>query len=162
MSIFEKKAWAGFAHYPGIKGEIFPSIIDFCSLWPVTLSDLDRFDEAFATTQEIEKGFQVGKSPFVHQLRPRFWSVDGTYLFSIRRNMPKPQITSKGSQGYSCFITRRTRASAFTGLGMIPRRPERKETGWGLLFQSSSGEKVAKVPPGRSQAISKDALCTPA
>jgi tetratricopeptide (TPR) repeat protein len=143
---FEKKPEQALPIIRGLK-EKFPLNYRFLFTLAGTLSDLDRFDEAFATTREIEKGFQVGKSPFVHQLRPRFDQLMGHIYFDQKEYAKAADYFQRALKDTAAYNAR-TRASALTGLGMIHDvRKERKqaEDYYSRALQVKGGEGAAQV-----------------
>jgi tetratricopeptide (TPR) repeat protein len=112
-----------------------------------TLSDLNRFDEAFAIAREIEKGIQAGIPPFVPQLQPRYDQLMGRILFNQRqydRAAEYFQKVLKNSASYNA----RVRAWAWVNLGMIHdanKERNKAEECYSRALKLEDGEGIAQI-----------------
>jgi tetratricopeptide (TPR) repeat protein len=112
-----------------------------------TLSDLHRFDEAFAIAREIEKGIQAGIPPFVPQLQPRYDQLMGRILFNQRqyeRATEYFQRVLKDSSSYNA----RVRAWAWVNLGMIHdahKERNKAEECYSRALKIEDGEGIAQI-----------------
>lgn len=96
----------------------YPRNYNFLFVLANTLSDLRRFKEAFAAAQEIERGIQTGKPPYVPQLRPRYHQLMGRILFS-RGEYAKAAGHFQEALKDTSLYKDRIRTLSFVRLGMI-------------------------------------------
>lgn len=107
--------------------ERFPRNYNFSFGLALTLSQLNRFEEAFALAKEIETGIQYGKAPFVPQLQPRFENLMGRILFN-QGEYAKATEYFERVLNVDAPYNMWNRASALLRLGMIhDLRRERKD-----------------------------------
>ncbi|MCX5824708.1 MAG: hypothetical protein NTY86_14725 [Deltaproteobacteria bacterium] len=143
---FEKQPAQALAMTLELK-ERFPRNYNFSFSLANILSDLGRFDEAYAIARDLEKGIQGGKPPFAPQLQPRYDHLLGRILFNQReyaRAGEYFQKVLKDAEPYNA----RVRASALLRLGMIHDiRQERKraEEYYNRTLEVEGGEGVAQV-----------------
>ncbi len=96
----------------------YPRNYNFLFLLANTLSDLRRFKEAFAVAQEIERGIQTGKPPYVPQLRPRYDQLMGRIFFSQGEYAKAAEHFQRALKDTSLHRDR-IRALSLVRLGMI-------------------------------------------
>ena len=127
--------------------ERFPRNYNFSFSLANILSELRRFDEAYAIVRDLEKGIQSGKSPFAPQLQPRYDHLLGRILFNegeYARAGDCFQRVLKDTAPYNA----RVRASALLRLGMIHdvrRERKRAEEYYHWALEVEGGEGVAQV-----------------
>ncbi len=127
--------------------EKFPNNYNFLFAMGNILSDLHRFEEAFAVARQIERGIQAGIPPFVPQLQPRYYQLMGRILF-IKGEYEKAaeyfQKVLKDTSPYNA----RVRVLAFLRMGMIhDARNERKqaEEYYSKALEVEGGEGAAQI-----------------
>jgi tetratricopeptide (TPR) repeat protein len=96
----------------------FPRNYNFSFVLANTLSDLRRFKEAFAVAQEIERGIQAGKPPYVPQLRPRHDQLMGRIFFSQGEYAKAAEHFQRALKDTSLYKDR-IRTFSLVRLGMI-------------------------------------------
>ena len=127
--------------------ERFPRNYNFSFSLANILSELRRFDEAYAIARDLEKGIQSGKPPFAPQLQPRYDHLLGRILFNqgeYARAGEYFQRVLKDTAPYNA----RVRASALLRLGMIHdvrRERKRAEEYYHWALEVEGGEGVAQV-----------------
>ncbi|HYA12963.1 MAG TPA: hypothetical protein VEF33_01365 [Syntrophales bacterium] len=125
----------------------FPHNYNFSFMLANTLSDLNRFDEAFAVARGIEKGIQAGAPPFVPQLQPRYNQLMGRIFFSKEEYAKATEYFQKALQDTSPYNAR-VRAWSFVRLGMIQdacKERERAEEYYSNALEVEGGEGAAQV-----------------
>jgi tetratricopeptide (TPR) repeat protein len=106
----------------------FPRNYNFLFALANTLSELQRFTEAFAVAREIETGIQAGRPPFVPQLQPRLDHLLGRILFNQGEYVRAADYFQKALITDLSIYNARNRTSALVRLGMIHDiRRERKQ-----------------------------------
>jgi tetratricopeptide (TPR) repeat protein len=106
----------------------FPRNYNFSFALANTLSELQRFAEAFAVAREIETGIQAGRPPFVPQLQPRLDHLLGRILFNQGEYAQAAEYFRKALITTVSVYNARNRASSLVRLGMIHDiRRERKQ-----------------------------------
>jgi tetratricopeptide (TPR) repeat protein len=131
--------------------EKFPRNYNFSFALANTLSELQRFDEAFAVAREIEKGLQAGRPPFTPQLQPRYDHVLGRILFN-QGDYPRAADSFQKALKDTSVYNARIRASALVRLGMIHDvRMERKQAEgyYSRALDIEGGEGLAQVEAKR-------------
>jgi len=127
--------------------ERFPRNYNFSFSLANILSELGRFDEAYAIVRDLEKGIQAGSPPFAPQLQPRYDHLLGRILFNqgeYARAGEYFQEVLKDTAPYNARI----RASALLRLGMIHdvrRERKRAEEYYHWTLEVEGGEGVAQV-----------------
>jgi tetratricopeptide (TPR) repeat protein len=127
--------------------ERFPRNYNFSFSLANILSELRRFDEAYALARDLEKGIQGGKPPFAPQLQPRYDHLLGRILFNQREYARAGEYFQKVLKDAAPYNAR-VRASALLRLGMIHDiRQERKraEEYYNRALEVEGGEGVAQV-----------------
>ncbi len=127
--------------------ERFPRNYNFSFSLANILSELRRFDEAYAIARELEKGIQGGKPPFASQLQPRYDHLLGRILFNQREYARAGDYFQKVLKDTAPYNAR-VRASALLRLGMIHDiRQERKraEEYYNRALEVEGGEGIAQV-----------------
>jgi Tfp pilus assembly protein PilF len=127
--------------------EKFPRNYTFAFALANTLSELQRFPEAFAVAGEIERGIQAGRPPFVPQLLPRYYLLMGRILFNQKEYPGAAEYCQKALADTS-VTNARTRVSALVRLGMIHDiRGERKkaEEYYTRALEVEGGEGIARI-----------------
>lgn len=127
--------------------ERFPRNYNFSFSLANILSELRRFDEAYAIARDLEKGIQGGKPPFAPQLQPRYDHLLGRILFNQREYARAGEYFQKVLKDAAPYNAR-VRASALLRLGMIHDiRKERKraEEYYNRALEVEGGEGVAQV-----------------
>ena len=112
-----------------------------------TLSELHRFEEAFAVAREIDKGIRAGRPPFSPQLQPRYDHLLGRILFNQGEYAGAGEYFQKALADTSVYNTR-TRVSALVRLGMIQdvRRERKQAEGfYSRALEVEGGEGVAQT-----------------
>jgi len=131
--------------------EKFPRNYNFALTLAITLSELNRFAEAFVVAGEIEKAIQTGAPPFVPQLQPRYDHMMGRILFNQTEYTRAGEYFRKALTDMSVYNAR-IRTSALVRLGMIHDiRKERKqaEEFYSRALAVEGGEGVAQVEAKR-------------
>lgn len=131
--------------------EKFPRNYNFAFTLANTLSELNRFAEAFVVAGEIEKAIQTGTPPFVPQLQPRHDHLLGRILFNQGEYGRAEECFRKALTDMSVTNVR-IRTSALVRLGMIHDiRKERKqaEEFYSRALAVEGGEGVAQVEARR-------------
>jgi tetratricopeptide (TPR) repeat protein len=106
----------------------FPRNYNFLFALANTLSELERFTEAFAVAREIETGIQAGRFPFVPQLQPRLDHLLGRILFNQGEYVRAAEYFQKALVTTVSVYNARNRVSSLVRLGMIHDiRRERKQ-----------------------------------
>jgi tetratricopeptide (TPR) repeat protein len=127
--------------------ERFPRNYNFSFSLANILSELGRFDEAYAIARDLEKGIQTGSPPFAPQLQPRYDHLLGRILFNQGDYARAGEYFQKVLKDMAPFNAR-VRASALLRLGMIHDvRMERKraEEYYHWALEVEGGEGVAHV-----------------
>jgi tetratricopeptide (TPR) repeat protein len=131
--------------------EKFPRNYNFAFSLGTTLSELNRFAEAFAVAGEIEKAIQTGAPPFAPQLQPRYDNLLGRILFNQGEYARAEEYFRKALTDMS-VTNARIRTSALVRLGMIHDiRTERKqaEEFYSRALAVEGGEGIAQVEAKR-------------
>ncbi len=127
--------------------EKFPRNYNFAFALATTLSELQRFPEAFAVAGEIERGIQAGRPPFALQLLPRHYHLMGRILFNQKEYARAAEYFQKALLDTSA-TNARTRVSALVRLGMIRdirgEREKAKEY-YSRALEVEGGEGVART-----------------
>ena len=147
---FEKQPAQALAITLELK-ERFPRNYNFSFSLANILSELGRFDEAYAIARDLEKGIQGGKPPFAPQLQPRYDHLLGRILFNQREYARAGEYFQKAMKDTTPYNAR-IRASALLRLGMIHDiRQERKraEEYYKRTLEVEGGEGVAQVDAKR-------------
>lgn len=106
----------------------YPRNYNFSFALANTLSELQRFTEAFAVAREIETGIQAGQPPFIPQLQPRLDHLLGKILFNQGEYVRAAEYFQKVLITDVSVFNARNRASSLVRLGMIHDiRRERKQ-----------------------------------
>jgi len=143
---FEKKPARALPIARELKSK-FPHNYNFSFMLANTLSDLNRFEEAFAVARGIEKGIQAGKPPFAPQLQPRYDQLMGRIFFSKGDYAKATEYFQKALQDTSPYNAR-VRAWSFVRLGMIQdacKERERAEEYYSNALEVEGGEGAAQV-----------------
>jgi tetratricopeptide (TPR) repeat protein len=143
---FEKQPALALAMTLELK-ERFPRNYNFSFSLANILSELRRFDEAYAIARNLEEGIQGGKAPFAPQLQPRYDHLLGRILFNQREYARAGEYFQKALKDTAPYNAR-VRASALLRLGMINDiRQERKraEEYYNRALEVEGGEGVAQV-----------------
>ena len=143
---FEKQPAQALAMTLELK-ERFPRNYNFSFSLANILSELRRFDEAYAIARDLEEGIQGGKAPFAPQLQPRYDHLLGRILFNQREYARAGEYFQKALKDTAPYNAR-VRASALLRLGMINDiRQERKraEEYYNRALEVEGGEGVAQV-----------------
>ena len=125
----------------------FPRNYNFSFQLANTLSDLHRFEEAFAIARGIEKGIQAGTPPFVPQLQPRYDQLMGRIFFSKGEYAKATEYFLSALKDTSPYNAR-VRAWSFVRLGMIKdayKERERAEEYYCNALEVEGGEGAAQV-----------------
>ncbi len=125
----------------------FPHNYNFSFMLANTLSDLNRFEEAFAIARGIEKGIQAGTPPFVPQLQPRYDQLMGRIFFSKGDYAKATEYFQRALMDTSPYNAR-VRAWSFVRLGMIQdayKERERAEEYYSNALEVEGGEGAAQV-----------------
>jgi Tfp pilus assembly protein PilF len=125
----------------------FPRNYNFSFALANALSELNQFQEAFATAREIEKGIQAGTPPFVPQLQPRLDQLMGRIFFNEGEYARASEYLEKVLMDKAPYNAR-VRASALVRLGMIhDALKERKqaEEYYNRALAEKGGEGLAQV-----------------
>ncbi len=143
---FEKQPVRALPIVRELKGK-FPRNFNFTFALANILSDLHRFDEAFAVAREIENNIRARKPPFGPHLMPRYDLLMGRILFT-RGEYDNAAEYSQKSLGDTSLYNARVRAWAFVRLGMIhDARKERvkAEEYYNKALVVGGGEGAAQV-----------------
>ena len=127
--------------------ERFPRNYNFSFSLANILSELRRFDEAYAIARDLEKGIQSGKPPFAPQLQPRYDHLLGRILFNQGEYARAGEYFQKVLKDTAPYNAR-VRASALLRLGMIHdvrRERKRAEEYYHWALEVEGGEGVAQV-----------------
>jgi tetratricopeptide (TPR) repeat protein len=127
--------------------ERFPRNYNFSFSLAIILSDLQRFDEAYAIARDLEKRLQTGNPLYAPQLQPRYDHLLGRILFNQGEYARAGEYFQKVLKDTAPYNSR-VRASAFLRLGMIHDiRKERKraEEYYNRALEVEGGEGVAHV-----------------
>ncbi len=127
--------------------ERFPRNYNFSFSLANILSELRRFDEAYAIARDLEKGIQGGKPPFAPQLQPRYDHLLGRILFNQGEYAKAGEYFQKVLKDTAPYNAR-VRASALLRLGMIHdvrRERKRAEEYYHWALEVEGGEGVAQV-----------------
>jgi tetratricopeptide (TPR) repeat protein len=125
--------------------ERFPGNYNFSFSLAIILSELGRFDEAYAIAQDLEKGIQAGS--LAPKLRPRHDHLMGRILFNQREYAGAGEYflkVLKNAEPYNARI----RASALLRLGMIHdlhRQRKQAEEYYRRVLEVEGGEGVAQI-----------------
>jgi len=125
--------------------ERFPRNYNFSFSLANILSELGRFDEAYAIARDLEKGIQAGS--LAPQLQPRYDHLQGRILFNQGEYARAGEYFQKVLKDTAPYNAR-VRASALLRLGMIHDvRRERKqaEEYYRRTLEVEGGEGVAHV-----------------
>ena len=125
----------------------FPHNYNFSFMLANTLSDLKRFEEAFAVAQGIEKGIQARTPPFAPQLQPRYDQLMGRIFFSKGEYAKATEYFQRALMDTSPYNAR-VRAWSFVRLGMIQdayKERERAEEYYSNALAVEGGEGAAQV-----------------
>jgi len=143
---YEKLPAQAFAMTLELK-ERFPQNYNFSFSLANILSELRRFDEAYAIVRDLEKGIQGGKPPFAPQLQPRYDHLLGRILFNQGEYAQAEKYFQKVLKDTAPYNAR-VRASALLRLGMIHdvrRERKRAEEYYHWALEVEGGEGVAQV-----------------
>jgi len=127
--------------------ERFPRNYNFSFSLANILSELRRFDEAYAIVRDLEKGIQGGKPPFAPQLQTRYDHLLGRILFNQGEYAQAEKYFQKVLKDAAPYNAR-VRASALLRLGMIHdvrRERKRAEEYYHWALEVEGGEGVAQV-----------------
>ncbi len=130
----------------------FPRNYNFLFALANTLSELQRFTEAFAVAREIETGIQAGGPPYVPQLQPRLDHLLGRILFNQGEYVRATEYFQKTLITDVSVYNARNRASALVRLGMIHdiRRERRQaEEYYTRALAVEGGEGIAQTEAKR-------------
>ncbi len=125
----------------------FPRNYNFSFALASALSELNQFQEAFATAREIEKGIQAGTPPFVPQLQPRLDQLMGRIFFNEGEYAKASEYLEKVFMDKAPYNAR-VRAWALVRLGMIHdalNEREKAEDYYNRALAEKGGEGVAQV-----------------
>ena len=98
--------------------DAYPHNYNFSFALANTLSDLHRFDEAFAIAQDIEKGIVAKTPPYVPKLQSRYELLMGRILFNQLKYNQAAEHLQRAKQDTAPYNAR-IRAWALVRLGMI-------------------------------------------
>jgi tetratricopeptide (TPR) repeat protein len=130
----------------------YPRNYNFLFALANTLSELQRFPEAFAAAREIETGIQTGRPPFVVQLQPRLDHLTGRILFNQGEYVRAAEFFQKALITTVSSYNARNRASSLVRLGMIHdiRRERRQaEEYYTRALAVEGGEGIAQTDAKR-------------
>jgi tetratricopeptide (TPR) repeat protein len=130
----------------------YPRNYNFSFALANTLSELQRFSEAFAVAREIETGIRAGRPPFVPQLQPRLDHLLGRILFNQEEYDRATEYFQKALITTVSVYNARNRASSLVRLGMIHDvRRERKqaEEYYNRALEVEGGEGIAQTEAKR-------------
>ena len=125
----------------------FPRNYNFSFALANALSELNQFQEAFATAREIEKGIQAGTPPFVPQLQPRLNQLMGRIFFNEGEYARASEYLEKTLKDRAPYNAR-VRAWALVRLGMIHdalKEREQAEEYYNRALAEEGGEGFAQV-----------------
>jgi Tfp pilus assembly protein PilF len=111
------------------------------------LSSLHRFEEAYATAREIEKGIQAGVPPFGPHLKPRYYQLMGRILLNQGQYARATEYFQKVLKDTSPYNAR-VRAQALVHLGMIhdaQKEREQAEECYSRALNVEGGEGLAQA-----------------
>jgi tetratricopeptide (TPR) repeat protein len=143
---FEKQPAKALPIVRELKGK-YPRNFNFTFSLANILSDLHRFDEAFAVAREIENNIRTCTSPVGPHLKPRYDLLMGRILFTQVEYDKAAEYFQK-SLGDTSLYNARVRAWAFVRLGMIhDARKERvkAEEYYNKALVVGGGEGAAQV-----------------
>ena len=152
---FEKQPARALAMALELK-EKFPQNYNFAFALANVYSELNRFPEALAIAQELYKGIQAGKPPFIPQLQSRYDILMGRIFFNKAEYAESADYLQKVLKDTTLYNAR-NRAAALLRLGMIHDiHQERKaaEDCYSRAQEIEGGE-------GSSQVAAKNYLRTP-
>jgi tetratricopeptide (TPR) repeat protein len=147
---FEKQPAQALAMTVDLR-ERFPRNYNFSFSLANILSELGRFDEAYAIARDLEKGIQGGMPPFAPQLQPRYDHLLGRILFNQREYVRAGDCFQKALKDTAPYNAR-IRASALLRLGMIHdihQERKRAEEYYNRVLEVEGGEGVAQVDARR-------------
>ncbi len=98
--------------------DAYPRNYNFSFALANTLSDIHRFDEAFAIAREIEKGIVTKTPPYVAKLQSRYELLMGRILFNQQKYALAVEYLQRAKQDTAPYNAR-IRAWALVRLGMI-------------------------------------------
>ncbi len=130
----------------------YPRNYNFSFALANTLSELQRFTEAFAVAREIDTGIQARRPPFVVQLQPRLDHLMGRILFNQGEYVRAAEYFQKALITTVSNYNARNRVSSLVRLGMIHDiRRERKqaEEYYTRALAVEGGEGVAQTEAKR-------------
>jgi tetratricopeptide (TPR) repeat protein len=136
--------------------DAFPANYNFLFVLAGVLSDLNRFEEAFVISHEIDKGIQSGKPPYASQLQSRYELLMGKILFNQKEYPKAEEYLRRALKDISPYNVR-IRASAFVRLGMI--YDIRKERNQARNYYSRALE--LKNAEGSAQVEARKYMATP-
>jgi tetratricopeptide (TPR) repeat protein len=127
--------------------DTYPHNYNFSFALANTLSDLHRFDEAFAIAGDIEKGIAARTPPYVAKLQSRYELLMGRILFNQQKYTQAVEHLQRAKQDTAPYNAR-IRAWALVRLGMVS--DARKERGKAQDYYSQAlnvegGEGAAQV-----------------
>ncbi len=141
---FERQPALALAMTVGLR-ERFPRNFNFSFSLSAILSELRRFDEAYAIARDLEKGIQTGS--LAPQLQPRYDHLLGRILFNQGEHTRSGEYFQKVLEDAAPYNAR-IRASALLRLGMIQDvRGQRKqaEEYYRRALNVEGGEGIAQV-----------------
>jgi tetratricopeptide (TPR) repeat protein len=112
---FERQPETALAMTVDLK-ERFPKNFNFTFSLAIILSELGRFDDAYAIARDLEKGIQAGS--LAPQLQPRYENLLGRILFNQGETARAGEYFQKVLKDAAPYNAR-IRASALLRLGMI-------------------------------------------
>jgi len=127
--------------------EKFPRNYNFSFALANTYSELQRFPEALAIAQELNKNIQAGKPPFFPQLQSRYDILMGRIFFNqaeYGQSAEHLQLVLRDTTLYNA----RNRAAALLRLGMIHdilKERNEAETYYSRVLEIEGGEGSAQV-----------------
>ena len=125
----------------------FPRNVNFEFALANVLSDLHRYEEAFAVAREIEKNIHSGKDPYGPHLNSRYHLLMGRIFFSRLEYVKAIEYCQKTLSDTSPYNAR-VRAWAFVRLGMIHdanREREYAEECYNNALKVGGGEGAAQI-----------------
>jgi hypothetical protein len=125
----------------------FPRNFNFSIALANILSDLHRYEEAFAVAREIERNIHTCKPPFGPHLKPRYDLLMGRILFSTFEYDKAVEYFQR-SLGDTSPYNARVRAWAFVRLGMIHdarRERDKAEEYYNNALRVGGGEGAAQI-----------------
>ena len=143
---FEKQPAKALPIVRELKGK-FPRNFNFAFALANILSDLHRYEEAFAVAREIDKNIQSGKDPYGPHLQSRYNLVMGRIFFSRLEYTKAAEYCQKTLSDASPYNAR-VRAWAFVRLGMIHdayKEREQAEECYNNALMVGGGEGAAQI-----------------